>query len=126
MSIYKKIQSVAADVLREFDQATASDDPDKGIWYVAVAPGNGPPDNPGPPVETPYKVDGAARGVKFKYVTGSDIVASDLQATMAVIPGLVPSIAGFVKLDGARYKIVRVDPVPPVGDPVVYRLFFRK
>jgi hypothetical protein len=126
MSIYEKMQGVAASVLRDFDQATASDDPDKGIWYVAVATGNGPRDNPGPPVETPYKVNGAARGVKFKYINGTSIIASDLQATMAVIPGLVPSIAGFVKLDGTRYKIIRVDPVPPVGVPVVYRLFFRK
>lgn len=115
---FQEMQSVASEVLSAFDM--------EDIFYVRVTPGNGPPDDPGAPVETDFKVDGAARGVKFRYIDGTVIVAGDLQATMAVHSDVTPDMTGFVKLGTVPYKIAQIDQIPPVGVPVAYRLFFRK
>jgi hypothetical protein len=114
---YSKMQGVTSKVLKRFGQG--------GIYYVALTPGIGPKDNPGPSTETPYKLDAAARGVSFKYVNGSTIVTSDLQLTMAVRKDVTPSIEGFVKIDDRQYKIIQVIPKPAAGTPVAYTLIFR-
>lgn len=122
MSIYDDMQSLASDVLGEFDQG--------GIFYLAmVAPVGGTPDDPGEPVATSFKLDGVARGVKMKYVDGTSILASDMQTTVAVRDDIAPDLTGFIALgsaDGPRHKVVRVDPIPPVGTTVANRIFFRR
>lgn len=119
MSIYDEMQSVARDVLAEFDQG--------GIFYIHNQAGAGPSDAPGPSTETPYKVDGAARGVKFKYVDGTNILATDLQVTISVKPDVpTPNMRGFVQADGKRYKLTGLKQIPPVGVPIVHVLIFRK
>lgn len=115
--IYRELQGVTRDVLKEFTQGT--------ITYMHSTPGAGPADDPGPATLTPYPYDGVARGVKFKFIDGTTIIASDLQTTMPAID-VEPDIKGHVIADSIRYKIIRVDRIPSIGDVVAYRLFIRK
>jgi hypothetical protein len=117
-SIYDDLQGVAQNVLADFNQGV--------IEYVAVTPGNGPPDNPGPSQDAlPVRVNGAVRGVSFKYIDGSNILASDLQVTIPA--GIVtPNMKGFMRIDGVRYKIVRIDTKPAAGTPVAFLIIVRK
>jgi hypothetical protein len=115
--IYTDLQSVAAGVLGEFKQGT--------VDYVEMTPGAGPSDNPGEPTPTYHPINAVARGVSFKYVNNSDIVSSDLQLTMPG-NGVIPTMKGFIRVDGTQYKIVSVKPIPAAGTPVTYVVIFRK
>lgn len=126
MAFYDEMQDVAADVLKEFKQGV--------IKYIDIEPGSGPVDDPGEPVEKSYTLDGAARGVKYKYVQGGLAVASDLQVTSSVKAtdennlqvSLNPKLNGFVEIDDVRYKIVQVLPKPAAGTTVAFTLIIRK
>jgi len=114
---YDEMQGVASDLLNEFKQGE--------IEYIAITSGNGPADNPGPSREQPYPLDAVARGVKFKYVDGSNVVASDMQVTMPG-NGVRPDAKGFVSIDKTRYKVVQVIQKPAAGVPVAFTVIFRK
>lgn len=116
-NFYQEMQGVASDLLREFNQGV--------IEYVALTPGNGPPDNPGPPTETPTTINAVARGVSFKYVDGTNILRSDLQITMPG-DGVVPDPKGFIRVDGKQFKIVEIRRKPAAGTPVAFVVIFRK
>ena len=118
MPFYDDMQSLASDIIEEFQQGV--------IVYVENTPGNGPADDPGPSVPVDHPVNGTVAGVKFKYVQQGIAVASDLQVTMAVASGFTPDMKGFVKIDGVTYKIVKVIPKPAAGTPVAYILIVRK
>jgi len=130
MSIYDDMQSIASNLLREFDQG--------GIWFIRMVPGDGPADDPGEPVPETHKLDGAARGVKMKFVDGTNILASDLQASVAVHSAIRPDEPDtYVALTGKnatpdqalaapRFKVVQIDQVPATGTPVSFRIFFRR
>lgn len=115
---YQDMQGIATSLLKEFNQGA--------IEYVELTAGTGPRDNPGAPSEVAYPVDGVARGVQQRYVDGTNIVQTDMQATLAVKEGLTPSMSGFVRGDGMRYKIVGVRQIPPFGTPVAHVVIFRK
>jgi hypothetical protein len=126
---YEDMRSVASELLKEFDQKRPGDPSptDNGIYYVGITPGTGPADNPGAPQEAPpIKVDAVARGVSFKYVDGTNVVQTDLQATMAVRPDMTPAISGFIIVDGKRHKIVKVMQKPAAGTSVAHTVIFRK
>lgn len=127
-SIYEDLQGVASGLLKEFDQKAPGDPSptSNGIYYVAVVPGSGPAQNPGPSVETPYKVDGVARGVSFRYIDNKNVVGTDEQITFAVNPAFVPNEKGFVLIDGKRYKVIAFFRKPAAGTPVAYTLVIRK
>jgi hypothetical protein len=130
-SIYQELQAVAKEVLAEFDQkepGDASPDPahGNGIYYIAVVPGAGPAQNPGPSVEMPYKIDGVARGVAFKYINDKNVTASDQQITMAVDPRFTPDEKGFVLIDGKRHKVIECHRKPAAGTPIAYTLVIKK
>lgn len=119
MSLYDDMQAVAKDVLTDFNQGV--------IQYVAVTPGNGPADNPGPATETPYTLTAAtARGVQFRYVQNGMAIASDSQITMAVDSRFTPDVKGFVIKDNVRYKIVQVVKKPDAGTVAAYVLIIRQ
>lgn len=122
MSIYDEMRVVAAELFAEFGQGV--------VQYVHVTPGGGPAYNPGAGSENPVTIDATTRGVDQKYVDGTNIVASDLQAsmpaTLADKLGAEPNVSGFVSLDGKRYKLIEVKRVPPSGTAIVYHLIFRK
>lgn len=117
VGFYDEMQTVASDLLREFKQGE--------IYYVALTPGTGPADNPGPTQEVPTLVNAVARGVKFKYIDGSNIVSSDFQITMPG-DGVEPNMRGFIKVDGVTHKIVKIDRKPSAGVAVAYVVIFRK
>lgn len=115
---YRDLQNVASDVLGQFKQGS--------IEYIAVTPGNGPRDNPGPSQEAvPRPIDAVARGVSFKYVDGANIVTTDLQITMPG-GGVVPAMGGFIRVDGVRHKIISVLAKPAAGVPVAWVVIFRR
>jgi len=124
MPFYDDMQSVASELLAEFNQGV--------IAYIRVTPGVGPAHDPGPATETPVPVDATARGVKFKYVQNGLALATDLQVTAAAIPALITDFAnetvvrGFVTIDGLRYKIVQAIPKPAAGVPAAFTLIVRK
>lgn len=117
VDFYGKMQTVAENLLTRFKQGAPV--------YVEVTPGNGPVDNPGPSVETPHPIKGTARGVRFKYIDGSHIVASDMQITMPGT-GIAPKMNGFIRNGTERFKIIEIKPIPPIGTPVVHVVIFRK
>lgn len=115
---YSEMQGIANEVLTEFNQGEIS--------YVVETPGTGPADNPGAPTVTTTPLTAAtARGVEFKFLTNTSILASDLQIT---IPGgiIEPAPEGFFIVDGVRYKIVEIKRVPAAGTPVVWIVIVRK
>lgn len=120
--IYDEMQKVASEILSEFDQG--------GVYYIALVPGNGPADDPGPPQTVPFKINTVVRGVKSKYVQNGLAIASDLQCVMSVHPDVTPDIHGRVRIDqGSKrgeYKVVQAMPIPPAGVTVAHRLIFRK
>lgn len=127
-TFYEEMQAVASSVLAEFDQKRPGDaDPaSNGVYYVRVTPGDGPDDDPGEPTETPFKLDAAVRGVSFKYVDNSLIVATDLQLTCAVRSDVTPEMNGFIKVDGVSHKIIRIINKPAAGTPVAHTIVFRR
>ncbi len=121
MSIYDEMRVIAQDVMsdEDFKQGT--------IVYVAITPGSGPADDPGAARETPYELaGGVARGVQFKYVDNSTIVASDLQVTFADTDDFTPEMTGFVTIDGVPHKIMRIVRKPAAGIAVAWTLIVRK
>lgn len=116
--IYAEMQTVASELLAEFAQGE--------IAYIEMQAGSGPADAPGEPLAIDYPVNGAARGVRFKYVDGTNVVATDMQVTFNVQEGVTPDITGFIRADGTLYKVVSVKTVPPVGVPIAHIIIFRK
>lgn len=119
MSFYDDMQIVASDVLAEFKQGSVS--------YIAITPQPGStPDEPLPPIPAdPVSLNATVRPVSTKYVDGTHIVQSDKQVTFAA--GVVtPDISGFIDIDGSRFKIVEVLPVPAAGTVVTYTLIVRR
>lgn len=113
MSIYDDMQAIGRELLTEFNQ--------DGISYVELIPAMGPPDNPGAPSETVHSLTGAvARGVEYKYVDGTQIVASDGQVTCKAPLSFTPKIKDWVIVGGQRHKIKSATAIPPTGTPVVY------
>lgn len=118
---YGEMQGIARELLTEFKQGT--------IQIEKVTPGNGPVYKPGPSGTSFTTVPGAvARNVKGEYVTLGLAVATDRQFTMAPFADAVknPVETDFVLVDGVRFKIVKILPVPPAGTVVVYHVIFRK
>jgi hypothetical protein len=119
MSLYDELQSVARDVLGTFAQGT--------VAYVSLTAGSGPVDDPGAATETEHVLSSAVvRGVSQRYLIGGLAVATDLEVTTAIVPGLTFSLTGFVKIDGVRHKIVQIIGKPAAGTPVVFTLIVRK
>jgi hypothetical protein len=123
---YTDMQKIASGVLHQFDQSRDTGQENDGIWYIHITPGDGPKENPGVPQETPYKMDGAARQAETRYVDNSVILATDMQATVAIRPDVTPRMPGFVKVDGVRYSIKKATTIPPSGVPVATLLFYGK
>lgn len=123
MSIYDEMQGVAQSLFAEFDQG--------GIVYQRLVPGNGPPDDPGPPMPVLTPIPGVAKGVSFKYIgttaaNGTLIVGTDLQVTLPVQSSVVPDMADMVNISAVQHKIVQIIKLPAAGTVVAYRLIVRR
>lgn len=115
---YQDMQNVAKGLFKSFNQGE--------IAYVELTPGTGPADNPGAATETTTVLAGAtARGVEFRFVKGSNVLATDLQINFA--GGIVdPEPSGFFTIDGVRYKSVEIHRIPAAGTVVAYAVIVRK
>ncbi len=118
MTIYDELQTIGAEVLKEFKQGT--------VTLVQVTPGAGPADDPGAPTETSYTLDAVVRGVSYKYVRDGFAVATDLELSVAVIAGLTPTFKDFIVIDGERYKIIQDVSAPSAGTRAVWKFLVRK
>ena len=118
MTIYDELEVIASGLMKEFKQGV--------IQLVKVTPAGGPIDNPGEPVLTFYELDAVARGVQFKYIRDSLAMAGDLQITSAVLDGVTVHPRDSIDIDGERYKIVNIIPVPAAGTRVVWKFIVRK
>lgn len=121
MSIYSDLQPVVQEILGSADFKQGS------TLLIQERPGAGPVDDPGPPVRSaPVTLDGAVRGVKFSFVQLGLAVASDLQITHAVVPGVVPQANDIVSVDGSEYRVRQVVALPAAGTPVAYTLIIKR
>lgn len=119
MAFYDDMQKVATDLLTEFKQGD--------IRHIALTPGNGPAHKPGSPQETPTILPGAvARGVPIKYIDGGLAQTGDLVVVSSVVKGLVVNQADKIEIDGVRYSVVEVLPIPPAGTPVAFNFIVRR
>lgn len=120
MALYDEMQQLMREI-------AADPDFKQGLTQlIQMVPGSGPVDDPGPGTQVVTDLDGFVRGVKFKYVASGLAVASDLQITHSVVPGIVPTMRDFIRADGVTYKITQVLPAPAVGVPVKYTLIIQK
>lgn len=119
MSIYDDLVPVATEVLKEFNQPELS--------YVELVPAtDGTPFDPGEPTPVVHPIiGGVARGVEFKYVDGSQVVASDGQITCSVRQSFTPDIKDYVDVGKQRCKIKRATGLPPTT-PVVYIIIYER
>jgi len=112
------MQTLAANVIGEFLQGN--------ITYTRMVAGDGPPDNPGEPREATITIPSVVQGVQYRYIDGTNIVASDGQLTMPANLDVVPSIEGYITVDGRRHRIIQVTAIPPAGTPVAYAIIFKR
>lgn len=117
-NFYAEMQGLAGSILREFKQGDIS--------YARIVPGNGPADDPGEPTEVTTSFPGTAKGVDFRYIDGTNIVATDGQVMMPADLGVVPGIEGYITIDGRKHRIVKVASIPPAGTPVVHLIIFKR
>jgi hypothetical protein len=117
VDFYSDMQGIASGLLTEFKQGVTR--------FIALTPGIGSPDNPGTPIETIHDFDGTVRGVRFRYIDGSQIFATDIQTTA---PGTLPiaDATGFLEVDGKRFKVIKVIAKPAAGLPVTFDIIARK
>jgi hypothetical protein len=117
--IYDEFQQIARDVMPEFEQGV--------ITLINITPGGGPADEPGAPTETTVPLPGAvAKGVSFKYVNNTTILATDKMVTAPVVAGVTPGTSGFVTIDGVRHKIIADVSTPGAGTQIVWKFIVRK
>lgn len=116
MTFYTDLQAIAKGVLAEFNQGgfskiTITTTPAANEWELdTVTP-------------TPVAIDAVVKGVSQKYVDGSRIVATDLEATL---PGDVNIDTGSnVTINGDAVQVIEVMPTPPSGTPVIIRVVLR-
>lgn len=117
MAFYDEIQTIAGDLLTEFNQGASSEQ------VITSTPAANEWD---PPTETVTEtvLDAVARGVSSKYVDGVNILATDLQMTISAVD--FTATAGMnIKIDGNAVTVLRFDAVPAMGTVVVWRVFVR-
>jgi hypothetical protein len=117
-NFYDEMQAIAFNAINEFKQGT--------ITYTAIIAGNGTPDDPGEPREVATEIAAVTRGVEYRYIDGTNIIASDGQLTRPANLGVTPSIEGYITVDGRRHRIVQVSAIPPAGIAVAYSVIYKR
>ena len=117
MSVYSELQSVASGVFKEFRQDT--------LKLIVRSSTGGTLDRP-TSSEVTYDLDGACKGVSFKYVKDGFAVVSDLQVSCAVLSGVTPKVNDFIEVNGIRHKIVHDASVPAAGTQVAWKFIIRR
>lgn len=120
MTLYDEIQGIVRDIMADPDIKQGA------VNYIRIVPGNGPVDDPGPSVSTPFGINATANGVAVKYVTLGLAQASDMQLLAPVDTRYTPDAKDFIECDGKSYKIVQIMPKPAIGTPVAYLFIIRR
>lgn len=119
MSIYDDLRAVTSQVMSEFKQGT--------VYYVPVATVAGAtPDAPASSGKgTPVLINATVRPVSTNYVDGTHVVQTDKQV---VVPndGTIPTMQGFVRIDGVDHKIIVIMARPAAGDPIAWTVIVRR
>lgn len=87
------------------------------------------PDAPWDPPAEPATTEtvpllSAVRGAGREWVDGETILATDLQAIIAV-PAIMPAPGDVVMRDGDPLTVIRVQRIPEAGTTVAVRIFMR-
>lgn len=115
---YQDMQEIATDLLTEFNQGT--------IKIIRDTFPNAKPYDPGEPVPTEYSFKGVTRGVSKKFVDGTFILESDLQATLAYSSEIVINPkTDRIKVDNIEYQILSVKNTPASGTIVSIIIIYR-
>lgn len=109
MGFYEDMQTVATDLLTEFNQGV--------LVLIKAGAKTGPAYAPteGTPASVPLK--GIALGVSKKYVDKGLAIATDKELRIA-IPSQLPDMADSVTIDGQLLKIQHIAKIPEAGTPV--------
>ncbi|MFD2248936.1 hypothetical protein FHS82_001052 [Pseudochelatococcus lubricantis] len=83
------------------------------------------PWEPPPSIERKYSVNAAVRGVSQKFVDGTLILASDYQATVEA-GVIMPVASDKIEVDGVRYAIKAVRPIPAAGIVSAFIVIFAR
>ena len=118
MSIYDDLKPVAAEIMKEFKQGS--------VALVPVVEGIGPIDEPVSSLGTHVPLDATVKGVSQKYMKNSNVLATDLMVTAAVVSGVEPSGKDFITIDSVRHKIIEVMKLPASGTTLVWKFIVRK
>ena len=117
MGFYDDMQTIAGDLLSEFNQGASSEQ------VITSTPAANEWDLPSE-IVTETVLDAVARGVSSKYVDGVNILSTDLQMTVSAVDWT--ATAGMsIKIDGAAVTVLRFDGIPAMGTPVAWRVFVR-
>ena len=115
---YSDMQAIVSGILDEFTQGT--------IWYVTKTRVAGAtPDAPGASGESATPIKAVSRPVSTKFVDGTHIIQTDEEIVMKA-DGVVPTMDGWITVDGVRLKIVKIIRTPPAGTAIVYVLVVRR
>lgn len=124
MAFYDQMQGLSTQLLTDFNQGV--------IELVQLTPGNGPPQNPGPPTSVTTLLKGTAsaafsvRGASKTYQDGTTVLAGDVKVISKVIAGIDPKPGDKIKLDGALYNIIQFNKIPETGTTVAWTFFVRR
>lgn len=115
MTFYNEMQSVASELLAEFQQGE----------IIYREPGGEPdPWNPdgGEPVD--YPLNATANGVGAQYAPDSLVQEGDIEVTCGVF-GTEPTTSGQMLIDGKVHQIVKVKAIPAAGTPITWKVWCR-
>ena len=127
--IYKDFQSLATDLLQQFNQGQ--------VLLNRVYEGEPEqPWLPPPQIKRTYRLDATVRGVSSKYVDGTNIVVSDQMIISAIPAELIasddipiggveeihPTMDDSLVIDGKPRVVKAIKPVPAAGIPSVYHI----
>lgn len=120
MTIYDDMRNVANERLTEFKQGV--------VQYIGVTTTAGStPDEPASSNEdTPVTINATVRSVSTKFVDGTHIIQSDSMITMPNTGDTTPKMSGYFKIDGVRFKIIEIMPVPAAGSPIIWKVIVRR
>jgi len=114
---YAKMQATASRLLKQFAQGTVEirtpvvsqtltvyDAPSIGGAWAAL--------------------DAVVRGVTAEYADGTNILRSDLMI-VANADAYDPTMGDQIRLDGKIVQVLRIMPIPAIGETVAYRIIVR-
>ena len=116
--LYDRFRATATRLVNRFDQA--------GTQFIdRVLTPNPDPRLPPAVVEVAEPFPAVVRGVSADIAAmDPNLVATDLQVVTDVV-NYTPSVDDVVRINEVDRKVIRVEPIPAVGDPCAWRFYVR-